>query len=213
MRGECELQLDGCTAVESGVITAVMAEHGHKQRNVCRSCLEEMVKSGEWEVQGARVSRTADVAVLDQYRFPLVFVDVRKRPDTMSSDGVERWARRIHRNLINHSGVPSRALFLLAVVPGPIYAWQPGSASEPGREPDEVIYVDGDTFPELKSFQRDADQPNLHGEYEKAIADWLRRLQANPPLAQVKQPSASTVSRIADAVSHGTIECEVRLPY
>jgi hypothetical protein len=211
MTGECELQLPNCTATHPSPITAVWTEQGRKQVNVCRSCLNEMVRSGEWEVMGARIARAADVAVLDKNRSPLVVVEVKKRPDSMSATGVDGWARRIHRNLVAHGGVPPNALFLLAVFPGSIYAWQPHLTGEPDAEPNEVIQVDPDAYPELAAFQQNADTMDAHGKYENAIADWLRKLPTHPP----KNGSGRltpTVSHITNAVSQGTIECEVNLP-
>jgi hypothetical protein len=215
MMGECELQLDNCTATEPGAVTAIWTTPGRRQVNVCRSCFDEMVRSGEWEVSGARISRRADVAVLDTDRSPLVVVEVKKRPDVMRAKSVDGWARRIHRNLVVHGAIPPRSLFLLAVFPGPIYAWSPYSR-DPDAEPSEVIQVDTDMYPELNSFQHDTADPSVqaaHQAYEMAIADWLHRLQSGPGDIARNGHSAATVGLIADALSRGTIEREVSLPY
>jgi hypothetical protein len=215
MTGECELQLAGCTAAQPAPVTAIWTTPGRRQLNVCRSCFNEMVRSGEWEVQGAKIERAADVAVLDKNRSPLVVVEVKKRPDVMTVKGIDGWARRIHRNLVVHGGIPPRAMFLLAIFPGPIYAWMPDSTG-PDAEPSEVIQVDNDMYPELKSFQQDtgdSDTQAAHAAYETAIADWLRRLQSRPGEITQNGQSAATVGLIANALSRGTIECEVNLPY
>jgi hypothetical protein len=53
----CEIQTEKCAAKDSpAAITAVWYSPGRKQVNVCRSCLDEMVRRGEWEVKGARLS-------------------------------------------------------------------------------------------------------------------------------------------------------------
>jgi hypothetical protein len=55
MKGVCNIQTDQCTAKEEGPITAVWGPPGRTQINVCRACLEEKIRRGEWEVEGARL--------------------------------------------------------------------------------------------------------------------------------------------------------------
>ncbi|MDH3604814.1 MAG: hypothetical protein OEU26_34855 [Candidatus Tectomicrobia bacterium] len=55
MHGVCDLQTKSCTAKTSGSITAVWGPPGRTQINVCRACLEEKMRRGEWEVEGARL--------------------------------------------------------------------------------------------------------------------------------------------------------------
>ena len=55
MHGVCDIQTDRCTAKAGGAITAVWGPPGRTQINVCRACLEEKVRRGEWEVAGTRV--------------------------------------------------------------------------------------------------------------------------------------------------------------
>ena len=58
LRGECDVKTDYCEAKTHGALTAVWTPPGRTQTNVCRACLEEKVKSGEWEIEGARVSQS-----------------------------------------------------------------------------------------------------------------------------------------------------------
>lgn len=56
MVGRCEVQTKGCSARKKPApITAVWIPPGRTQCNVCRACLEEKMRNGEWEVPGARV--------------------------------------------------------------------------------------------------------------------------------------------------------------
>lgn len=55
MKGVCSIQTPRCTAKIEGPITAVWGEPGQTQINVCRMCLEEKIRLGEWEVEGARL--------------------------------------------------------------------------------------------------------------------------------------------------------------
>jgi hypothetical protein len=55
LQGVCDIQTDRCTAKAGGSITAVWGPPGRTQINVCRVCLEEKMRRGEWEVAGARL--------------------------------------------------------------------------------------------------------------------------------------------------------------
>ena len=55
MKGVCSLQAPRCTAKTEGAVTAVWGPPGQTQINVCRMCLEEKIRLGEWEVEGARL--------------------------------------------------------------------------------------------------------------------------------------------------------------
>jgi len=55
--GECSERTPLCTALVPAPITAVWAMPGRIQINVCRACLEEMVREGQWVIAGARVAK------------------------------------------------------------------------------------------------------------------------------------------------------------
>ncbi len=59
MMGPCEIQKDVCTAKETAAITAVWSPPGRTQVNVCRECLDEMIRRGDWQVEGARARKRA----------------------------------------------------------------------------------------------------------------------------------------------------------
>jgi len=54
MTGECSIKTEVCIAKKHGPITAVWAPPGRIQVNVCGACLDEKIRRGEWEVEGAR---------------------------------------------------------------------------------------------------------------------------------------------------------------
>jgi len=62
MLGECTVQTQLCTALTPAPITAVWALPGRVQINVCRACLEERMREGQWVVPGARVSKRDEIA-------------------------------------------------------------------------------------------------------------------------------------------------------
>ena len=55
LHGVCDIQTDRCIAKDGGAITAVWGPPGRTQINVCRVCLEEKMRCGEWIVEGARL--------------------------------------------------------------------------------------------------------------------------------------------------------------
>jgi hypothetical protein len=55
----CQVQTAVCTAREPSPVTAVWAPPGRTQINVCGACLEEMLRAGEWEIEGARAQASA----------------------------------------------------------------------------------------------------------------------------------------------------------
>ena len=59
LTGVCSIQTDRCTAREAGPITSVWGPPGRTQINVCRACLEEKIRTGEWQVEGARLRQPA----------------------------------------------------------------------------------------------------------------------------------------------------------
>jgi hypothetical protein len=58
MIGICTIQTENCSAKNIAPITAVWATPGRTQINVCRECLEEKIKRGEWEVEGAKTRQS-----------------------------------------------------------------------------------------------------------------------------------------------------------
>jgi hypothetical protein len=76
----CDVQTEKCIAREAAPITAVWTSPARVQVNVCRPCLEEQVRAGEWEIRGARVKSRADVAVYSPDKKLRPVVEVRGRP-------------------------------------------------------------------------------------------------------------------------------------
>jgi hypothetical protein len=136
LRDICMIQTDKCVAKEPAPITAIWAIPGRLQINVCRPCLEEQVRSGEWEIQGARITKRADVAVYSADRQLQLVVEVKKR--SRSKAPLKDWAIEIHRNLYAHAGVPKTRFFLLAILPGDFYLWKENGGQEIDRSPDYV---------------------------------------------------------------------------
>jgi len=122
--GECEIQTPFCTALEPAPVMAIWGVPVRRRFDACGPCLEEMIRRGEWEIQGAQIPRKYDLAVYGKdERFQLV-VELKDHPYKREAD-MEAWATRIRRNMVRHSAVPVYVYFLLAVYPAPFYLWLP----------------------------------------------------------------------------------------
>ncbi len=166
MIGECDVQTPNCTALTPAPITAVWGSPGRRQINVCRGCLEEMVRLGEWENPGARIQRIYDIAVYDKAEQLQLVVEVKKHPYELATR-MEDWATRIRRNLLLHSGIPSSVYFMLAVFPAPFYLWDQEDALD--APPRHIIDVSSEVIACLN-----IDVGNEYQQQEEAVSLWLR---------------------------------------
>jgi hypothetical protein len=174
----CSIQTDRCVAKQPSPITAVWTLPGRVQVNICRPCLEEQVRSGEWEIEGAKVEKRADVAVYSPDRRLQLVVEIKKRPDAQIE--LKDWAKRIHRNLLVHSGVPSTPYFLIAILPDYFYLWKDNSPSSVEKAPDYEIKAQDilkTYFDKLSSTPDNANEYQL----ESIITLWLKDLVHSEP--------------------------------
>ena len=124
----CDLQMDGCTAREPAPVTIVRVGPMRDQFVVCTSCMERMIREGEWSVRGSRISPHADFIVKDHLDRILVTVEVKVAPRTSAVD-LPHWAAGLRRNLAAHAAIPRSQYFLLLVVPEAGCLWSNSEAS------------------------------------------------------------------------------------
>jgi hypothetical protein len=197
----CNVQTEKCTAKQPAAITAVWTLPGRLQVNVCVSCLEEQVRAGEWEIQGARIRRRVDVAVYSPDKKLQLVVEVKKKPKAKKS--LRKWAAQIHRNLIAHAGIPNAPYFLLAILPGKLYLWKDHDPSSFDREPDYEI----EAQEVLKPYFDQAPLPlEKASEYhlELLMNSWLK------DIANAKQLTDSSLTWLQDsglfkAIANGSV--------
>ena len=139
LTGVCEVQTPVCQAVKPAAITAVWAVPARTQINVCRACLEECVRDGEWEIPGARIQQRADAAVYRPDGELMLVVEVKSNAPGDPHAAVQ-WAERVHRNLVLHSGVPGAPYFLLVGYPNSFFLWRQPFQASPFGGPDETYF-------------------------------------------------------------------------
>jgi len=170
MAGICDIQTPKCSAREASAITAVWTSPGRSQVNICRNCMEEMIRTGKWEVPGSRIPMRADVAVTGPDHRLILVVEVRIRP--FYDRKLDALAERIHRNLLLHRAVPGRPFFMLLFVPRPAFLWKPESFGDPGSPPDFRIEL----TEEAENLFGETDKCHPEDEHtvmEETVAKWL----------------------------------------
>lgn len=174
----CSIQTDRCVAKRAAAITAVWTLPNRIQMNVCRPCLEEQVLSGEWEIQGAKVERRADVAAYSPDRRLQLIVEVKKKPGKQIE--LRDWAHRIHRNLLAHAAVPNTPYFLLVILPDHFYLWRNNSPSALDRAPDYEIRAHEVLQSYLEKLPSASDAISEH-QQESLVTQWLTDLVHSAP--------------------------------
>ena len=169
--GICDIQTEKCTARTAGPITAVWSVPAREQVNVCRSCLDEMVRRGEWQVEGARLRRRADVAVFDHAGNLQLVVEAKQ---AKSGEDTFKRAIQIRRNLLMHSGIPQTPFFLIAF-PDHFYLWIRTFPDEQDRPADYRIDATNIIQSYAKGHATDIEHLSAL-EFEKLVSEWIQDL-------------------------------------
>ncbi|MDR3557697.1 MAG: hypothetical protein P4L55_23315 [Syntrophobacteraceae bacterium] len=200
MIGECEVQTDKCIAKQPAAITAVWGTPGRKQINVCRSCLDEMVRSGDWEIEGARIAKHVDIVVYDENKNVTLVLEVKKRP--AHEPNIEDLAKRVRRNLLAHCAIPRSKFFIVAFYPSPFFLWSGEYLSEDA--PPDFSF---DVQQEIDSLLPKSSGMNEMRRYEYAIKEWVSALINRR--TQTEKSNWLYQSGLLDAISGGNVFADV----
>jgi len=121
MLGICSVKTAKCLAREVAPITAVWIPPGRQQLNVCKACLEEKIRTGEWDVEGAKVKgmkRHFDVAVFNRHNDLVLVVEIKNKIGTSKS-----WAVNMYDKLLKYSSIPEVPYFMM-MLPDKVYLWK-----------------------------------------------------------------------------------------
>lgn len=207
LKDVCDIQTDRCVARQPAPITAVWTSPGRWQINVCSPCLEEQVRRGEWEIQGARIVRRADVAVYAPGRKLLLVAEVKKSADVKTP--LRESAIHIHRNLITHSGIPGTLYFLLALLPDSLYLWKGNGSADAEREPDYEIKAQELLKPYFDLIATSPDQASQF-QMETIIKLWLKDVVASKDASGVSTEWLRD-SGLYEALKNGAVEMETAI--
>ncbi len=198
--GICDIQTEKCTAQTTATLTAVWSSPGRRQINVCRSCLEEMIRSGEWRVDGARIGRRADVAVYDDTGKLQVVVEAKYRRYNDTSTG----AVEIRQNLLAHAGLQPAPFFMVAF-PDHFYVWKQHVPEHDDRPADYDI--DAREIVRKYSHQHEKNVQMNHREFEKLIYYWMNDM--THPKDESEVPEWMKSSGIYQRIKNGLAAQEV----
>ena len=198
----CGVQTERCLAREPAAITAVWTLPGRIQINVCRPCLEEQVRSGEWEIQSARIETRADVAVYSADKRLMLVVEVKSR--SKANKNLREWATLIHRNLIAHAGIPSAPYFLVAILPGSLYLWKHSDSFNIDRGPDYEVDAQGVLGPYFKQLLSLGVEDASGYHLESLMTSWLKDVVNG---AHLDDPSLGWLqdSGLYQAIANGSV--------
>ncbi|MEA5618962.1 hypothetical protein VB711_14090 [Cronbergia sp. UHCC 0137] len=202
----CDIQTEKCVAKDSpAAITAVWYSPGRKQVNVCRACLDEMVRRGEWEVKGARLKHRADIVIFDPKGKVKLIAEVKKI--SLKEKSAQRRASEIRRNLLVHSGIPNTPFFLVAF-PDNFYLWKE-DISDIYDKPADYRFDAKNTIDNYADKKEVSPLEMSERDFEFLVSDWLK------DLVNAKSPEDSlewaTKSGLYDAIRDGSVAIEVAL--
>jgi len=203
----CEIQTEKCVAKDSpAAITAVWYSPGRKQVNVCRSCLDEMVRRGEWEVKGARLSIRPDITIFDAEGKIQLIAEVKKISLSATSAQLRR-ATEIRRNLLAHSAIRNTPFFLIAF-PDNFYLWKEETPDRDNKSAD-YHFKAKNTIKNYAKKHHISPQKMSPQEFELLVYDWLKDLVNS----QSSEDSLkwATRSGLYDAIKDGSVAMEVSL--
>jgi len=207
MMGICDIQTPKCSAKELAAITAVWTTPSRSQINVCRECLEEMIRSGQWEIPNARISRHIDVAAIDSNNRLLLAIEVKRRP--LYDRHIDHHAIKIHRNLLSHGTFPGNPFFMVIFVPTPVFLWAPDNFLEPESQPDFCIDISDEIEEILHSIKGDPDSnPKL---MEEVVAKWVNIVINNLNNEEMKTPEWLLKSNLAERLKKAKVYIEYKI--
>lgn len=201
MMGICSVQTPYCIARNPAPITAVWGVPGRIQIDVCRACLEEMIRDGQWRVQGAKIPKRYDLAVYNTQGNLTLAVEVKSQA-SQNGTSADAWAVGIRRNLILHSALPVAPLFLLIGYPDSFYLWRGYSISEPDKAPDFAVQETQALLP----FAANGETP------PQAVAAWLQAVMQASDLTAPEMPLWLKNSGLAEAIQGGQISLQSSAP-
>jgi hypothetical protein len=200
--GVCDIQTAQCIARTNAPITAVWSYPGRNQVNVCRECLEEMVRKGEWRIEGARIRQRADVIVYDNEGKITLVVEAKLTTSRRSS---ERQAIQIRRNLLVHAGLPHTPYFMVAFLDR-FYLWQKAATESLDRPADAKIEAKGIVTHYAKVLGVTLEELTPI-DFERLLSLWLKDISSSHD--STAMPSTLSLSGLPLAILNGSVAVEV----
>jgi hypothetical protein len=160
-----------------------------------------MIRSGEWQIEGARLKRRADVAVFDKSGSLQLVVETKyMKPN---EDSLNR-AVQIRRNLLAHSGIPNVPFFLI-VFPEHVYLWKKRSKDNFDRQADYSAESEVTFKSYADKFKKSVDYMSST-EFERLVSEWIKDLTSSDDDSNI--PKWANESGLYQAVKDGSVITE-----
>ncbi len=213
----CQIQTDKCVGAEGNFITAVLVPPSMEQVSVCRSCLNEMVRGGQWSISGAWVDRMVkhwDIRVYSPENELSIVVDVKNKTEID-----RRFLSRYHEGTQNAFD-DSPAACLLLITPHQIFRWN--KDSEVVNNPLSFIESNADSiiryaescdinFEELKvndpqdfRFKRH-DVMKKHFHFTQLVKNWLADIVDPESLRSAEYPPSILDRELLSKIHGGKV--------
>jgi hypothetical protein len=165
-----------------------------------------MVRRGEWEVKGARLSPRPDITIFDAEGKVQLIAEVKKISLSETSAQLRR-ATEIRRNLLAHSAIPNTP-FLLIAFPDNFYLWKEETPDRDNKSAD-YHFKAKNTIKNYAKKHHISPQKMSPQEFELLVYDWLKDLVNS----QSSEDSLkwATRSGLYDAIKDGSVAMEVSL--
>jgi len=195
--GICQIRTPVCRARQPAPLTAVWGTP-RVQIDVCTPCLNEMIRRGEWQVPGARVSKRYDTVVYSPPGRLSVIVQVQTNgPDDPAE--ASAWARMVHLNLRIHGGIGAVPFFFLVGYPEHLFVWRGAAVLDPFAEPTDEFHdaavLQAHGFPEGVQAS----------EAEQAVAAWLEALASADDVPDDAASRWIARTGLLDAIRGGSV--------
>ncbi|HHG3603293.1 TPA: hypothetical protein ACPVZ0_004704 [Vibrio parahaemolyticus] len=119
--GFCQVQSEYCNARDGGVVTAVQSVETYQQVNVCKTCLDNQIRTRQWNIEGASVpgmKYQLDIAAIsNDSGNVLIAIEVKN----WLHANIE-WAQKIVSQINRRKPLPNCNYFMLAT-PSFLYVW------------------------------------------------------------------------------------------
>lgn len=218
MYGICLVQTDKCIAKEIAPITAVWVPPGRQQINICKVCLDEKIRLGEWIIEGAKVKgmkRSVDIAVFNKQNNIMLIVEIKNKIGTSKS-----WAVNMYERLHNYDSIPEVPYFIL-MLPDKAYLWKADKGQydfhsfdtyeilEPYLELSGLEFSDISVNNPYDFIDKKRDVLQKHYNLQRICAKWLEDLTKNYSRKVKAAEQGIVQSNMFESIRAGRVQIEV----
>lgn len=185
--GICSEKTHNCSAINGGPVTTILLPPNRAQRNVCRACLDQRLREGTWQIEGAAVKgmrRVYDICIFYPRNKIFAIFELKYRFET-----TVEWAIRLHSDLSRRGRLSDSSFFCL-LTPENLSLWDQRIINKEYSSPTlfhSFMKWENSPGPEslpliTNPIPSDFNQDNYfevrnHFLFEKSVVKWLTKLK------------------------------------